>query len=88
MTTACMAALSVRFLAKSWGTYVFKKTGMPAYTADLHIRFREAVPIGEEIRVVGRLKSQRNRLYLMEGIVYKATGAVAATAEAKLMAEK
>lgn len=83
-----MAALSVRFLTKSWGTYVFKKTGMPAYTADLHIRFREAVPIGEEIRVVGRLKSQRNRLYLMEGIVYKATGAVAATAEAKLMAEK
>ena len=59
------------------GNHVFVLTGKPAYTADLHLRFR--------VRVESHIVSRRGRLFITKGCVIKENGTVAVTAEAKLM---
>ena len=67
------------------GNYVFKTQGRPAYTADIEIRFREAVRIGETIKIEGWVTKHRGRLFLTQGLITKADGTVVAEATAKMM---
>ncbi len=69
------------------GNYIYIKSGKPAYTAKIEVRFRQPFQIGEKIRIVARLKRKKGRLAEMTGQVFKEDGTVAAEAEAKLMCE-
>ncbi|MCH4167559.1 MAG: PaaI family thioesterase [Megasphaera sp.] len=67
------------------GDYVFRTVGKPAYTADINIRFRSAVPIGDTLKIEGWVTKHRGRLYVTEGRITKSDGTVAAEATAKMM---
>lgn len=70
------------------GDYIFKLTGRPAYTAKIEVRFRQAVRIGERIKISGHLEKQRGRLYEMTGVITKDDGTVVAEGQAKMMSAK
>lgn len=67
------------------GDYVLRTVGRPAYTADINIRFRSAVPIGDRLKIEGWVTTHRGRLYVTEGCITKSDGTVAAKATAKMM---
>ena len=67
------------------GNFVFRKEGRPAYTADIEIRFRDSVLIGETIKIEGWITKHRGRLFLTQGCITKADGTIAAEANAKMM---
>lgn len=67
------------------GDYIFKTTGIPAYTARIEIRFRKPVRIGERIKIEGKIVNRRGRLYETVGTITTADGTVAAEAKAKMM---
>lgn len=69
------------------GNYLYIKTGKPAYTAKIEVRFRQPVFVGEKIRVVARLKRKKGRMAEMTGQIIKEDGVLAAEAEAKMMCE-
>lgn len=70
------------------GDYIFKTTGIPAYTAKIDVRFRKAARIGETLKVEGRIVQHRGRLYITEGFVTKEDGTVVAEATARMMTAK
>lgn len=67
------------------GNFVFRAEGRPAYTASIEIRFRNAVRIGETIKIEGWITKHRGRLFLTEGRITKEDGTLAAEATAKMM---
>ena len=77
--------LLATLLDEVMGNHVFKISGTPAYTADLHVRFKDSVRIGEPIHIESRFVSRRGRLYIMTGAVTDNEGNTAVTAEAKIM---
>ena len=70
------------------GNYLFKKEGVPAYTARIDLRFRTPVQIGTTIRCEGHEVKRKGRLVIMEGIITNPDGIVAAEATSTLMLEK
>lgn len=58
--------------------------GISAMTAELHVRFRRPVPLERTLRVVSRLKSQKHRLYELEGWI-ELDGKILASGEARMM---
>ena len=70
------------------GNYLFKKEGVPAYTARIDLRFRAPVQIGTTIRCEGHEVKRKGRLVIMEGIITNPDGTVAAEATSTLMLEK
>ncbi len=54
-----------------------------AMTIDLQVRFRQPVPLGQELTVVGEMVRLRSRTMEGRGEVRLADGTVAATAEAR-----
>lgn len=69
------------------GNYIYIKTGKPAYTAKIEVRFRQPVLVGEKIKVVAQLKRKKGRMAEMIGQIIKEDGVLAAEAEAKMMCE-
>lgn len=69
------------------GNYVYQVEHRKAYTAKIEIRFRQPVPIGETIKVEGKVVSRHGRLRMMEGKIWKKDGTVAAEATASMMLE-
>lgn len=69
------------------GNYIYLKTGKPAYTAKMEIRFRQPVLIGEKVRAVARPQKSRGRLVQMRAEIIKEDGTIAAEADAKMMCE-
>lgn len=59
--------------------------GTPAVTADLRVRLKQPVPVGAPLQVRARVRERRKRVIQAEAEVILSDGAVAATAEAKLM---
>jgi len=53
-------------------------------TAKMEIRYRKPIPIGQPLRLVGRLEKRRGRLTMVHGEVRLADGSVGAEAEALL----
>ncbi len=53
-------------------------------TAKLEVRYRKPIPIGQPLRLVGRLKERRGRLTAVHGEVQLPDGSVGAEAEALL----
>lgn len=53
-------------------------------TAKLEIRYRKPIPIGQRLRLVGRLERRRGRLTVVHGEVCLPDGSVGAEAEALL----
>jgi len=53
-------------------------------TAKLDIRYRKPVPIGQRLRLVGRLERRRGRLTFVRGEIWLPDGSLGAEAEALL----
>lgn len=70
------------------GNYLFRKEGVPAYTARIDLRFRTPVQIGTTIRCEGHEVKRKGRLVIMEGVITNPDGTVAAEATSTLMLEK
>ena len=70
------------------GNYLFKKEGVPAYTARIDLRFRTPIQIGTTIRCEGHEVKRKGRLVVMEGVIINPDGTVAAEATSTLMLEK
>ena len=70
------------------GNYLFRKEGVPAYTARIDLRFRTPVRIGDTIRCEGHEVKRKGRLVIMEGVITNPDGAVAAEATSTLMLDK
>ena len=70
------------------GNYLFKKEGVPAYTARIDLRFRTPVQIGSTIRCEGHEVRRKGRLVIMEGVITNPDGTIAAEATSTLMLEK
>ena len=70
------------------GNYIFKKEGVPAYTARIDLRFRTPIMIGSTIRCEGHEVKRKGRLVIMEGIITNLDGTVAAEATSTLMLER
>jgi len=54
-------------------------------TLDLSVKFRKPVPYGVPIRIIGRITSDRGRLFEGSGEIYLPTGEVAAEAKGLYM---
>lgn len=54
-------------------------------TAELTVRFRKPVPLGEEVRVLGRITRDSRRLFEGSGEIILADGTVAAEATGRYM---
>ncbi|MCO6450378.1 MAG: PaaI family thioesterase [Caldilineales bacterium] len=54
-------------------------------TAELTIRYKAPVPLGQMLTVVGRVTEERRRFFAAEGELLLADGTVAATAEGKFV---
>ncbi len=52
-------------------------------TVELHVRFKAPVPLGVELRVIGRVTKDRRRLFEGEGELLLPDGTVAVTAHGK-----
>lgn len=76
--------LIATLLDEAMGSYVNELTGKEAVTARIEIRYRQAVPIGEPIKVVGSLIKNKGRLYEMKGELFLADGSLAAEATGKV----
>lgn len=70
------------------GNYLFKKDGLPAYTARLELRFRAPVEIGTTIKCEGHEVKRKGRLVLMEGTITGPDGTIVAEATSHMMLEK
>ena len=70
------------------GNYIFKKEGVPAYTARIDLRFRTPVLIGSTIRCEGHEVKRKGRLVIMEGVITNPDGSIAAEATSTLMIDK
>ena len=53
-------------------------------TAKLDIRYRKPVPVGQRLRLVGRLENRRGRLATVRGEIWLPDGSLGAEAEALL----
>lgn len=80
--------LVTTLLDEVMGDYVLKVTGVPTYTAEINVRFRHAVPIGQALTITGWITKHHGRLVVTEGCVTAADGTVMAEATAKMMMAK
>jgi acyl-coenzyme A thioesterase PaaI-like protein len=55
------------------------------YTARLDLRYRETVPVGEPVRLIGRMKNSKGRTATAESFIYDANDSLLAEAEALLI---
>ena len=67
------------------GGYVYQKTGRPAFTARLEVRYRQPTPIGVPVTVGAALEKQRGRLYEMKSEVKLPDGTITAEAQARVL---
>jgi len=54
-------------------------------TIDFSLKYRKPVPLDEEIRVLGRVTSEKKRYFLAEGEIILADGSVAVTGQGKYL---
>lgn len=59
--------------------------GVEAVTAELNVRFKGEIRLGEKLRIEGYIKKQKSRLIFTEGIILNKDGEVKAKAKAKFM---
>lgn len=57
-------------------------------TVDLQVKYKKPVPLDVELKVVGRITSDRGRLYEGSGELYLPDGTVAVSAEGKYLKRK
>jgi len=56
--------------------------GLKAVTARLELRYRQQVPIGQELRVISRVVSHKRNIYELAGEIYLPNGEVAVEGKA------
>jgi uncharacterized protein (TIGR00369 family) len=61
------------------------KEGIEAVTAAINVRFKNPVPIGEKLTVIGYITGNKSRLITTAGYIENSRGEIVATAEAKFM---
>jgi acyl-CoA thioesterase FadM len=54
-------------------------------TAEISVRFKKPVPIGEELRVIGRITRDSNRFFEGSGEILLPDGSIAAEGQGKYM---
>lgn len=52
-------------------------------TIELNVKFKKPIPLNEELRVVGRITSENNRIFEGTGEIYLQNGEAAVTAQGK-----
>jgi acyl-coenzyme A thioesterase PaaI-like protein len=55
------------------------------YTATMEVRYRQHVPVGQPLRIVGRAVKRKSRTATSTGVIYGPAGEVLAEAEALLV---
>ncbi len=65
--------------------YVNETTGKDAFTARMELRYRQPVPVGKPLRVVGRLERHKGRMYEMKGELLLDNGTLAVEATSKVL---
>ena len=63
-------------------------TGIYAVTAEMTVRYKKPVRIGETVKFVGRIIEEKGRLYLTEGEALDSEGEPYATATARYLEAK
>jgi len=69
-------------------THALYRRGFDAVTAELNIRLREKVPVGDRLTVRARIVRQRRQFAETEGALTLSDGTIAATATAKFFVER
>ncbi len=59
--------------------------GYPAMTADLQVRFKHPIPLGERIRFSSRIETLKKRLWILSAQGFLPNGEVAVTSRAKML---
>lgn len=59
--------------------------GIKAFTAEMNLRYRHPVPIGEKLIICGQLIQQKSRLYVTEAQLKDSQGKILVQAKAKFM---
>lgn len=54
-------------------------------TVDLNVKFKKPIPLNEEIKVIGRITSESNRIFEGTGEIILSNGDVAVTAQGKYL---
>lgn len=67
---------------------VISFNGYKGLTAEIKVRFKESVKIGEKLKIVGILSDKRKKLILTESYLENQRGKVLASAEGKFMLVK
>ncbi len=67
-------AITVSYTRNIWGV-----------TIDFSMKFRKPVPLGEEVRVLARIISEKSRSFLAEGEIVLADGTVAVEGKGKYL---
>lgn len=65
--------------------YINIKTGLPAFTAKLEVRFRQHTPIGEKLLIQGWIVRHKGRLFELEASVTLPDGTITAQGNVKVM---
>ncbi|MFW6034802.1 MAG: PaaI family thioesterase [Halothermotrichaceae bacterium] len=56
-----------------------------AVTAEINIRFKEEIIVGEKLKIMGYTKGGKGRLVFTEGVIKNSNGKIKAKAKAKFM---
>lgn len=64
---------------------VLNAQSIKAVTAEVKVRFKKTIPIGQQIIITGILKEQRKKLFYTEGFVKNELGEILAMAKGKFM---
>jgi acyl-coenzyme A thioesterase PaaI-like protein len=54
-------------------------------TIDLNVKFKKPIPLNEELKVIGRITNENNRIFEGTGEIILANGVVAVTAQGKYL---
>lgn len=80
----CHGGIIYALLDETIGRATYRKGAMTV-TAGMTVRYRKPVPIGEKVRIVGRLAADHGRIVEAEGEAVLEDGTVAVEAEGKFV---
>ena len=79
--------VSAAILDETIGRAIMAHYGQNTFgvTVDLQVKYKKPVPLGVELRVIGRLTNDRGRIFAGTGELYLPDGTVAVTAAGKYL---
>jgi acyl-coenzyme A thioesterase PaaI-like protein len=62
-----------------------RKRNLDVLTAELIVRYKQKLPVGETVQATGRIVQQHGRLIVGESIIKDSKGQIIATGQAKML---